>query len=103
MRVLPQAAVHADKGRRQHPIACADDNEPTPMRYLALACDYDGTLAAEGRVPPETVGALERLRAQNLVLFLQLSDGVDDVTGFTIGARGITRDGSTPTYRPFFR
>ena len=33
------------------------------MRYLALACDYDGTLASEGRVAPETVAALERLRA----------------------------------------
>ena len=32
------------------------------MRYLALACDYDGTLATEGRVPPETVQALERLQ-----------------------------------------
>ena len=25
------------------------------MRYFALACDYDGTLAFEGRVAPETV------------------------------------------------
>src|SRR5215510_1438427 len=33
------------------------------MRYLALACDYDGTLASEGQVAPETVAALERLRA----------------------------------------
>jgi HAD superfamily hydrolase (TIGR01484 family) len=40
------------------------------MRYLALACDYDGTLAAEGRVSPETVAALERLRASGRQLLL---------------------------------
>ena len=31
------------------------------MRYLALACDYDGTLASAGKVSDETVSALERL------------------------------------------
>src|SRR4051794_23965244 len=31
------------------------------MRYLALACDYDGTLAHDGRVNEATVHALERL------------------------------------------
>jgi len=33
------------------------------MRYLALCCDYDGTLATHGKVLPETVEALERLIA----------------------------------------
>ena len=32
------------------------------VRYLALATDYDGTLAEQGRVRPETVTAVERLR-----------------------------------------
>src|ERR1700738_2780267 len=32
----------------------------TLMRYLALCCDYDGTLATEGEVFPETAAALER-------------------------------------------
>jgi hydroxymethylpyrimidine pyrophosphatase-like HAD family hydrolase len=32
------------------------------MRYLALATDYDGTLAEQGRVRPQTVDALLRLR-----------------------------------------
>jgi len=32
------------------------------VRYLALATDYDGTLAEQGRVRPETVAAIERLR-----------------------------------------
>jgi hypothetical protein len=32
------------------------------MRYLALASDYDGTLATHGHVNQETLAALERLR-----------------------------------------
>lgn len=31
------------------------------MRYLALACDYDGTLATHGRVDQPTLAALQRL------------------------------------------
>ena len=31
------------------------------MRYLALACDYDGTLASAGKVSDETLSALERV------------------------------------------
>ncbi len=33
------------------------------MRYLALACDYDGTLATRGRLAASTAAALERCRA----------------------------------------
>jgi HAD superfamily hydrolase (TIGR01484 family) len=33
------------------------------VRYLALCCDYDGTLAENGTVAPATVEALQRLRA----------------------------------------
>ncbi len=33
------------------------------MRYLALACDYDGTLANRGRLAGTTAAALERCRA----------------------------------------
>ena len=33
------------------------------MRYLALCCDYDGTLADDGRVSSATLSAVERLRA----------------------------------------
>jgi hydroxymethylpyrimidine pyrophosphatase-like HAD family hydrolase len=40
------------------------------MRYLALATDYDGTLASEGRVPASTVVALEQLRAGGRRLIL---------------------------------
>jgi HAD superfamily hydrolase (TIGR01484 family) len=40
------------------------------MRYLALACDYDGTLAHDGRVDRPTVAAVERLRATGRKLIL---------------------------------
>ncbi len=33
------------------------------MRYLALACDYDGTLAEAGKVDGETIRAIDRLKA----------------------------------------
>lgn len=33
------------------------------MRYMALASDYDGTLATDGQVPASTTAALGRLRA----------------------------------------
>ena len=40
------------------------------MRYLALAADYDGTLASDGTVLPETVEAIERLVASGRKLIL---------------------------------
>ena len=40
------------------------------MHYYALACDYDGTLATNGRVPPDVLDALDRLRASGRRLVL---------------------------------
>jgi len=40
------------------------------MRYLALAVDYDGTLATRGRVDAPTAAALERVRASGRRLLL---------------------------------
>jgi HAD superfamily hydrolase (TIGR01484 family) len=40
------------------------------MRYFALATDYDGTLAHDGVVGPETIAALEHLRATGRKLIL---------------------------------
>jgi HAD superfamily hydrolase (TIGR01484 family) len=40
------------------------------MRYLALATDYDGTLAHEGRVDASTIEALDRLRRSHWKLIL---------------------------------
>jgi len=40
------------------------------VRYIALATDYDGTLATDGRVTPDTLAALDRLRAAGRRLVL---------------------------------
>jgi len=49
------------------------------MRYLALCTDYDGTLATDGRVFPETVAALERLLASGRRLVLVTGRELDDL------------------------
>ena len=49
------------------------------MRYQALCCDYDGTLATAGRVLPETVQALERLIASGRRLVLVTGRELDDL------------------------
>ena len=41
-----------------------------PLRYVALATDFDETLAEHGAVRPETVAALERLKASGRRLVL---------------------------------
>lgn len=40
------------------------------MRYLALATDYDGTLASHGQVSEQSLAALERVRASGRKLLL---------------------------------
>jgi len=40
------------------------------MRFHALACDYDGTLASEGRVPPRVLESLEKLKRTGRTLLL---------------------------------
>lgn len=49
------------------------------MRYLALATDYDGTLASHGKVEPETIDALRRLAATGRKLILVTGRRVDDL------------------------
>jgi len=49
------------------------------MRYLALATDYDGTLASDGRVDEETIAALERLRDSGRKLILVTGRHLDDL------------------------
>lgn len=40
------------------------------MRYLAFACDYDGTIAHDGFVDPETIASLELAKASGRRLIL---------------------------------
>jgi HAD superfamily hydrolase (TIGR01484 family) len=49
------------------------------MRYLALCTDYDGTLATDGRLLPETERALERLLASGRRLVLVTGRELDDL------------------------
>ncbi len=49
------------------------------MRYFVLATDYDGTLAADGRVNDETIAALERLRLSGRKLILVTGRELDDL------------------------
>ena len=49
------------------------------MRYLAVATDYDGTLATDGLVSQEAVQALERLRASGRRLILVTGREVPDL------------------------
>ena len=51
------------------------------MRYHALACDYDGTLALDGRVNEHTVAALERLRDSGRRLILVTGRELEDLLG----------------------
>lgn len=49
------------------------------MRYYALACDYDGTLALHGQVDDQTISALERLRNSGRKLILVTGRELDDL------------------------
>ncbi|MDQ3874273.1 MAG: HAD-IIB family hydrolase, partial [Actinomycetota bacterium] len=49
------------------------------MRYLALACDYDGTLAHDGVVDDDTTRALERVLASGRRLLLVTGRELDDL------------------------
>ena len=51
------------------------------MRYLALATDYDGTLAHDGRVDEPTLAALERLRESGRKLILVTGRELDELLG----------------------
>ena len=49
------------------------------MRFLALACDYDGTLATDGRITPSTLDALSRLRQSGRNVILVTGRELDDL------------------------
>jgi HAD superfamily hydrolase (TIGR01484 family) len=49
------------------------------MRYHALACDYDGTIAEHGAVSQECIAALERLRSSGRLLILVTGRQLEDL------------------------
>ncbi|HXG65161.1 MAG TPA: HAD family hydrolase [Blastocatellia bacterium] len=50
------------------------------MRYYALACDYDGTIATHGRVDENTLKALESVRSSGRKLILVTGRELDDLS-----------------------
>ena len=73
------------------------------MRYHALACDYDGTIAENGTVSRELVAALERLRATGRMLILvtgrQLEDLLEVFPHVTLFDRVVAENGAV-LYHP---
>jgi len=51
------------------------------MRYHALACDYDGTLARHGKVDSDTLAALRRFTASGRRLLLVTGRELDELLG----------------------
>lgn len=49
------------------------------MRYFLFACDYDSTIAENGKVLPSTIGALQRLSASGRKLVLVTGRELEDL------------------------
>src|ERR671917_2684298 len=49
------------------------------VRYVALGCDYDGTLATDGRVGANVIAALGRVRASGRKLVMVTGRELDDL------------------------
>ena len=73
------------------------------MRYLALCCDYDGTIAHHGRVDEPTIAALERLRESGRKLVLVTGRELDELQEvmprLDLFARVVAENGAL-IYRP---
>jgi len=76
------------------------------MRYLVLACDFDGTLASDGKVRIETLAALQRLRDSGRKLILatgrELENLLDIFPAIDLFDRVIAENGGV-LYRPASR
>jgi HAD superfamily hydrolase (TIGR01484 family) len=73
------------------------------MRYFCLVCDYDGTIAHDGRCEPSTLDALKRVRASGRKLILatgrQLPELLDVFSEHSIFDRIVAENGAI-LYRP---
>jgi HAD superfamily hydrolase (TIGR01484 family) len=76
------------------------------MRYLVLACDFDGTLASDGKVRIETLAALQRLRDSGRKLILatgrELENLLDIFPAIDLFDRVVAENGGV-VYRPASR
>jgi HAD superfamily hydrolase (TIGR01484 family) len=50
------------------------------MQYFLLACDYDGTLATDGRIAESTLAALEKFRASGRRIVLVTGRDMEELT-----------------------
>lgn len=73
------------------------------MRYFSLICDYDGTIAHDGRCAPSTVEALKRVRASGRKLILatgrQLAELQEVFPEYAVFDRIVAENGAV-LYRP---
>lgn len=76
------------------------------MRYVALACDYDGTLASDGVVDEATLDALQRVRATGRHLLLVTGRELDQLQnvfpGLDLFSRVVAENGGV-LYHPASR
>src|SRR6266852_8886691 len=76
------------------------------MRYLVLACDFDGTLASDGTVSPDSLSALLRLRDSGRKLILVTGREIEDLLPIfpdvTVFDRVVGENGGV-LYRPATR
>jgi hydroxymethylpyrimidine pyrophosphatase-like HAD family hydrolase len=73
------------------------------VRYLALATDYDGTLATDGAVDGETVAALRRLAASGRKLILVTGRQLHDILRVfpdTVLFDAVVAENGAVLYRP---
>ncbi|HZO26805.1 MAG TPA: HAD family hydrolase [Chloroflexota bacterium] len=72
-------------------------------RYVALACDYDGTLASDGAVDEATLAALGHVRATGRQLILVTGRELDELMGvcphLALFRRVVAENGAV-LYRP---
>src|SRR3954469_19469515 len=76
------------------------------MRYLALAADYDGTLAQHGRVDAATLGTLRRFKQSGRKLLLvtgrELDELIEVFPEIGLFDRVVAENGAL-LYRPEFK
>ncbi|MBV8881340.1 MAG: HAD hydrolase family protein, partial [Planctomycetaceae bacterium] len=73
------------------------------MRFHALACDYDGTIATEGRVPDSVVAVLEELKRSGRKLILVTGRTLDESLAIFPAIRLFSRvvlENGAVLYRP---
>ena len=63
------------KFQRSRYLSCNN----TFVRYHALACDYDGTIAWDGRVDERTIEALQQVRQSGRKLLLVTGRELEDL------------------------